>query len=157
MIKWYLLLYLFIEVLVTVQVGSSVGGLNLFLEILATGFLGFVVLYNFKNSIAQSMMELMQAKIDVKELIAHNLLSFLGAMLLIMPGVVSDIFGFILQLKFVTAPLGNLYKGPERRRYKKGFEGDERRHTLNTQFENTTKGDDDVIDVEIIESTSTKH
>ena len=156
MVKWYLLIYLFIEVLVTIQVGSSIGGFNVFLEIVGTGFLGFVILYNFKNSIAQSMMELMQAKIDVKELIAHNLLSFLGAILLILPGVVSDVFGIILQLKFVTAPLGNLYKGPERRRYKQGFEGDDRRHELHAQFENN-KGDDDVIDVEIIESTSTKH
>lgn len=157
MVKWYLLIYLFLEVLVTIQIGSSIGGLNVFVEILVTGFLGVVILYNFKNSIAQSMMELMQAKIDVKELVSHNLLSFLGAILLIMPGMVSDFIGIILQLKFITAPLGNLYKGPERRRYKQTFQGDNRRNELHAEFEKTTKREDDVIDVEIIESTSTKH
>ena len=45
----YFLFYLFLEVTVTVKVGSYIGGSWMFVEIMLSAFIGMFILRNFKN------------------------------------------------------------------------------------------------------------
>ncbi len=96
----YFLVYFFLEVLITVDIGAQIGGLATFLEIVVSAFVGFFLLTNFRYTLAQSMMALMNGSITVDEFQKMNMMSLLGAILLIIPGFFSDIIGIMLQFGF---------------------------------------------------------
>ena len=97
---FYFLLYFFFEVIVTVDIASRIGGLATFLEIVISAFVGFFLLTNFRYTLAQSMSALMQGSITIEQFQKMNLMSLLGAILLIVPGFLSDIIGILLQFGF---------------------------------------------------------
>jgi 2-isopropylmalate synthase/UPF0716 protein FxsA len=70
-----------------------------------------------------------------------NISMALGSILLIIPGFFTDIIGILLQFEFVGVFIANKFIKKET--------------TYNNDEFNTQKGDDDVIDVEIIEHTHT--
>jgi UPF0716 protein FxsA len=97
---FYFLIYFFLEVVVTVDIAGRIGGLATFFEIIITAFIGLFLLTNFRYTLAQSMHALMSGSITVDEFQKMNLMSLLGAILLIIPGFFSDIIGLLLQFGF---------------------------------------------------------
>ncbi len=96
----YFLVYFFFEVVITVDIASRLGGLATFAEIIFSAFVGFFLLTNFRYTLAQSMTALMSGTITVDEFQKMNMMSLLGAILLIIPGFFSDIMGILLQFGF---------------------------------------------------------
>lgn len=50
----YFLIYLFLEVLISVNISSAIGGLATFFEILASAFIGIAILVNFRNTLLKT-------------------------------------------------------------------------------------------------------
>lgn len=131
----YFLLYLFLEVVISVKIASMIGGVWTFVELIASALLGFLILANFKGTLSENIRALNQARIDPVEFQQLNLFTLLGAFLLILPGFLTDIVGLLLQWGVVTKMLVNRFVAQSQPRY-----------TQNS----TTKKDENVIDVEIV-------
>lgn len=134
----YFLVYLFLEVIVSVNISSAIGGLATFFEIVGSALLGFVILINFKTTLRENLMSLSYNHIDLREFQNLNLFTIFGAILLIIPGFLTDIVGILLQFSVFTTMLVNRYSI-------KFGKHDHMRHE-----KNSIKKDNDVIDVEII-------
>lgn len=143
---WIFLFYFFLEVVVTIQIGGAIGGLATFGLIVLSAVVGFWILRNFKSILGESLVGVMQGSKDMKSLMRSNLLTLVGAILLIIPGFLSDMIGLAMQLGFVTTFLTNRFGGTPSNpnAYYDMPNKNENSHTQN-------KGNEDVIDVEIIE------
>ena len=139
----YFVIYLFLEVLVSVNISSSIGGFITFLEIVASAFLGIFILVNFKESLRENLTAVSYNCIDVNQFQKLNLFTLFGAILLIVPGFLTDIVGIFMQFSVITKMIVNRYAM--------------RSKTCNTDINNETKlkKDSDVIDVEIISDNIT--
>ena len=138
MVKWIVLFYLFLEVIITITLGGKIGGLNTFLEMVLSALLGVVIMMNFKKVFMSNLAAVMSRQISAQQLIAGNFLALIGAVLLVLPGFLSDMVGILMQLGFIKNLLATRIKAPQPK---------EQNYTY--------KGDDDVIDVEIIEHNTT--
>ncbi len=141
----YFIVYLFLEVLISVNISSAIGGLATFVEIMASAFFGISLLMNFRQTFTQNMAAVSYSCIDLEQFQRLNLFTIFGAILLIIPGFLTDILGILLQFSAFTTMAVNRYN------VKSG--------KCNTNFEdnNKIKKDSDVIDVEIIsDNTTTK-
>lgn len=123
--------YLFAEVLISVQVAGSIGGLFTFAEIMFSGFIGVLLLLNVKTTMIESFKAMSNNCITMKEFQELNIFALLGAVLLILPGILSDFIGIFMQFSVFTSLIASRFK--------------------NTNGEcKTQKGEDNVIDVEIV-------
>ena len=137
----YFLAYLFLEVLISVNISSSIGGLATFIEITLSAFLGVSILINFRKTLVENMTAVSYSCIDLEQFQKLNLFTLFGAILLIVPGFMTDIVGVLLQFGVFTSMIVNRYN------VKSGNckpKQDESYHT------NIRQKDSDVIDVEII-------
>lgn len=142
----YFVLYLFLEVMISVNLSSQIGGFNTFLELMLSAFVGFVLLVNFRATLMENMQAFSMEKIDVQEFQRLNIFAVLGAVLLILPGFLTDMIGVLLQFSVITKMLVNRFTAKST-------------HQKKTRYTHTQiheEKDDDVIDVEIISSDSTK-
>ena len=130
----FIILYLFIEVLVSVEFASRLGGLLTFIEIVVSALIGFFLLTNFRYTLAQSMTGLMNGTLSVQDFQKMSLFTLIGAMLLIVPGFFSDILGVLLQFSF----FGTLFASKVL--------------NLKNKKNMNREGKDDAIDVEVIDS-----
>lgn len=130
----YFLLYLFLEVLVSVSISSSIGGLATFFEILISAFIGIYILANFKESLRENLNAVSYHHIDLNEFQRLNIFTLLGAILLILPGFLTDIMGILMQFNVITSMIINRYKV---------------KSSSHEKFQEQQK-DYDVIDAEII-------
>ena len=125
----YFLLYLFIEIYVSVKIASAIGPLWTFLEVVGTAIYGVWIISNMHIQMSATMQALANGEISIEEFESMNLYVLIGAILLIIPGFFTDILGLLLQFgvfsKFIARKIFKLK--PKRME------------------------DDDVIDVEIIE------
>ncbi len=142
----YFVLYLFLEVMISVNLSSQIGGFNTFLELMLSAFVGFVLLVNFRATLMENMQAFSMEKIDVQEFQRLNIFAVLGAVFLILPGFLTDMIGVLLQFSVITKMLVNRFTA-------KSTKQNTTRYT-HTQIHE--EKDDDVIDVEIISSDSTK-
>ncbi len=142
----YFLIYLFLEVIVSVNIASAIGGLATFFEIVLSALYGVYILSNFRNTFFENLMAVSYAQIDLEEFQRLNLFTIIGAILLIIPGFLTDIIGLLLQFSAVTTMLVNRF-GMHRRNVNDYNE-------YNEDFYHE-KENDDVIDVEIIEKHDT--
>lgn len=140
----YFLVYLFFEVLVSVNISSAIGGLATFLEILASAFVGITILINFRNTLFENMKAVSYNCIDLQEFQRLNLFTLFGAILLIVPGFLTDIIGILLQFSAITSMIVNRYNVKSKHCNTSVFEDEN----------NLKKDTKDVIDVEIIEHNS---
>jgi len=133
----YFIVYLFLEVLVSVNISSAIGGLATFFEIVLSAFLGISILVNFRKTLVENMTAVSYSCIDLQEFQKLNLFTLFGAIFLIIPGFMTDIFGLLLQFTTITSMIVNRY--------------DVKSGKCNPHFEtNINTKDSDVIDVEII-------
>ncbi|MDD5372108.1 MAG: FxsA family protein [Sulfurimonas sp.] len=138
----YFIIYLFLEVIISVNISSAIGGLATFFEILLSAFLGLIILINFKATLTENLRAVSYNCIDLREFQSLNLFTILGAILLILPGFLTDIIGILLQFSVFTTMLVNRYNIKSNK--------------CNTKYEkNNIEKDIDVIDVEIISDNST--
>ena len=136
----YFLIYLFLEVIISVNIASAIGGLATFFEIIFTAFVGIYILSNFRNTLVENMQAVSYSQIDLAEFERLNLFTIIGAILLIIPGFLTDIVGALLQFSAFTSMLVNRY-------------GVQSKKDKFDQF--YSEENDDVIDVEIIEKHDT--
>jgi len=140
----YFLGYLFLEVLVSVNISSAIGGLMTFAAILLSAFIGVSILVNFRKTLVENIKAVSANAIDLKEFQNLNLFSLLGAILLIIPGFLTDILGVLMQFSVLTSMIVNRYH-VQSSTHKQNFE----------QNSYTKKDQSDVIDVEIINNNNT--
>ncbi len=138
----YFVIYLFLEVVVSVNIASYMGGIMTFFELVFTAMLGVAILFNFRNTLAENMKAVSYNCINLQQFQELNLFTLFGAVLLILPGFLTDIAGILMQFSVFTTMLVNRYSArngrcnmPER---------DTRHYTYHEEK------DDHVIDVEII-------
>ncbi len=138
----YFVLYLFLEVIISVNISSYLGGLLTFVEIMFSAFIGISILLNFRKTLTQNMQAVSYNCIDLQQFQNLNLFTIFGAILLIIPGFFTDILGILMQFSVLTTMFVNRYN------VKSG--------KCNTKFtQNNIKKDSNVIDVEIISDNST--
>jgi len=144
----YFILYVFLEVMVSTNLASEIGGFNTFLELMFSAFFGFVLLVNFRATLFENMQAFSMQKIDVQEFQRLNIFAVLGAVLLILPGFLTDMIGILLQFSVVTKMLVNRFTA------KSTYQNSDSSAYTHTKIH--TQKDDDVIDVEIISNDTTK-
>ncbi len=134
----FIIIYLFIEVLVSVEIAGQLGGFLTFIEIIVSAFIGLFLLTNFRYTLSKSMTGLMSGAISVQDFQKMSLFTLIGAVLLIVPGFFSDILGVLLQFSF----FGKLFASK----------------ILNLKNKKNIyrEGKDDAIDVEVIDSDTIK-
>ncbi len=139
----YFFVYLLLEVLISVQISSAIGGLATFFEIIASAFVGVAILINFRDTFFENMSAVSYNCIDLQQFQRLNLFTLFGGIFLIVPGFLTDILGILLQFSVFTSMLVNRYN------VKSG--------NCNTSYnnQNNIKKDSDVIDVEIISDNAT--
>ena len=138
----YFIAYLFLEVIVSVNISSSIGGIATFVEIMFSAFVGISILINFRKTLVKNISAVSYSCIDLKQFQRLNLFTLFGAILLIIPGFMTDIIGLLMQFALFTGMIVNRYD------VKFG------KYDRNCEVKNITK-DSDVIDVEIISSDAT--
>jgi UPF0716 family protein affecting phage T7 exclusion len=136
----YFLIYLLIEVFVSVNISSQIGAFATFLEIILSAILGFILLANFRVTLLESMQALQRRSISMAEFQKLNAFSLLGAILLIIPGFFSDIIGVFLQFGFFATLFAKKFLHvKEDRNYYDRFD---------------KRNEDEIIDVEVIDDFS---
>ncbi|WP_345974449.1 FxsA family protein [Sulfurimonas sp. HSL3-7] len=146
----YFFVYLFLEVMISVNLASEIGGFYTFLEILLSALIGMVLLVNFRATLVENMHAVSMQKIDVQEFQRLNIFAVLGAILLILPGFLTDIIGILLQFSVFTKMLVNRFTA------KSPFENQDSGNRTYTHTQIHEEKDDNVIDVEIISNDTTK-
>ncbi len=130
-----LLPYLFAEIYLSLKMLELIGAGWATLWTIATMVLGGLLLKNTPFAMIGNLSALQRGKLDLKRFHDAGMAYFLGALLLIVPGVLSDFLGiaallYTLYLQFVATIT------PEQK-----F----------TQEFHSNEGEDDVIDVEIVD------
>jgi UPF0716 family protein affecting phage T7 exclusion len=137
----FLIIFFFIEVLVSVEIAGRLGGLLTFVSIVVTALIGFFLLTNFRYTLSKSATDLMNGSISMQDFQKMSLFTLIGAVLLIVPGFFTDMIGVLLQFSF----FGKLFAN----------------RVLNLKNKNSDKnikneGRDNAIDVEVIDDSDTK-
>lgn len=138
----YFLVYLFLEVIISVNISSHIGGLLTFFEIMLTALIGISILVNFRKTLFENLQAVSYSCIDFEQFQRLNLFTLFGAILLIVPGFFTDIIGLLMQFSIFTSMLVNRYN----------VKSDNCNVNYKTKH---TKKDSDVIDVEIINDNTT--
>jgi UPF0716 family protein affecting phage T7 exclusion len=132
----YVLLFFIIEILFSIKVGIAIGFGWSALWVIATSVLGVGLLKLSPYAVLGSFERIAAQKFDIVSAQNAALAYILGAILLIIPGIFSDFLGVLLLL--YTLYLNYFAKMPD----------------VIVKDKQDFKGDSDVIDVEIIESTN---
>ncbi len=134
--------------MISSSISSAIGGLWTFFEIILSAVIGILLLQNFKYALSENMMDLARGNITQQDFMRLNVFTALGAVLLIIPGFFTDIIGVFLQFEFFALLLAKKF-------LKKGSKKDQNDPFEYTEFKYQNKGDEDVIDVEIIDDNRT--
>ena len=124
--------FLLIELYLSLKTGETIGFFWSAIWIIASAVVGMILLQNSPHAIMGQMQSVQKGKLNLKKFQDASMAYFVGSILLIVPGVFSDFMGVValsytLYLQFIAKIT------PEQ-----------------TNFQ-TKKGDDNVIDVEIID------
>jgi len=128
----FVIIYFLLELYFSLALGERLGFIGSVVWILATLSIGMATLRMAPLTIMQNLQAVGLGKLDMKKFQDASMASFMGGILLIIPGAFSDLIGFGLlfytfYLRFVatiTPAKPNIYKN---------------------------QGEEDVIDVEIVE------
>ena len=91
----YFLIYLFLEILFSYEFARVFTPFGLFLEVIFSALLGFYIIQNLHLSLFEEMQKVLRREISEEEFIAAGLFRLVGAFLLIVPGVFSDLVGLL--------------------------------------------------------------
>ena len=125
-----------LEILLMIKIGQQIGAFNTILIIFVTAIVG---IYHAKiqgiNTIKSGMTNLYQNKIPVYEIISGASIA-VAAILLILPGFISDTIGFLLIIPFTRKLIINFW--------------------FKNKYNNNKNGNDEILDAEIIEEERKK-
>jgi len=133
----YFLVYLFVEIFVSYEFTKIFTPFGMFLEILASAVFGLMLIRTLNFSLAESMQRVMRREISQEEFISIGMFKFVGAILLIIPGIFTDILGLLMQFDAFGSFVAKKLLTPKQPYQKDPFEND-------------------IIDVEIIEDKYAK-
>ncbi len=136
----YFLGYLFLEILFSYEFAKIFTPLGLFLEVIISAVAGIYIIRLLPFSLNESMTKVLKREITQEEFLSIGLFKFIGAILLIIPGIFSDILGIL----FLFEPFAKWIA-------KKFLPGE----NIYTYTDNSDE-DNEIIDVEIIEEISDK-
>lgn len=154
----YIFLYLFLEVMVSTYFASMLGGLYTFFEIVISAFIGMFLLKNFKYSLMMNIKSLTKGEITQEDFIKQNVANAIGAILLIIPGFLTDIVGILLQFGILTRILTKIFKFKIASKTNSNDSFSEYQEQQFTYKQKRRYDDDEIIDVEVIDdSKSIKH
>jgi len=132
----YFLGYLFLEILFSYEFMKLFTPLGFFIEILFSAVVGVYILRDIHFSLRENMIRVLRREISGEEFISIEIFKFIGGLLLVIPGIFSDILGVL----FLFEPFA--------RWIAKKF--------LPKQNIYTSSTNDDIIEVEIIEERKEK-
>jgi len=141
----YFLIYLFLEVVISVNISSAIGGLMTFVEIVLSALVGISILVNFRATLMENISAVSYNCIDLEQFQRLNLFTLFGAILMIIPGFLTDILGALMQFSVITSMIVNRYNVKS---------GNCNTSYYNNEQQTNIKKDSDVIDVEIISDDS---
>tara|TARA_B110000967_G_scaffold194780_1_gene223628 strand:+ start:389 stop:814 length:426 start_codon:yes stop_codon:yes gene_type:complete len=125
-----------LEITIMIKIGQQIGALNTILIIFFTAVVG---IYYAKiegiNTIKLGMANLYKNKIPFYELLSGASIA-IAAILLILPGFVSDTIGFLFLIPFTRKIVINFW--------------------LKNKYQKNTKGSQEIIDAEILEEKKDK-
>jgi UPF0716 family protein affecting phage T7 exclusion len=126
--------FLLLELYLSLLTGEKIGFLWSVIWIISSAVAGVILLQNSSHAIMGQIKSVQQGKLNLKKFQDASMSYFIGSILLIIPGVFSDFLGifalcYTLYLQFIAKIT------PEQKNFKTNYK----------------KGDDDVIDVEIID------
>ena len=122
----YFLIYLFIEVMISSNVAGAIGGLFMFLEIIISAIVGISLLKSIPEVALSNITSVFNGNMDGKEFVRLNLIMAIGAVLIIVPGIFTDILGILLQFNsFGMLVLKKLNKPVNNTNFTKGYENNE--------------------------------
>lgn len=130
-------IYLFAEVLITYQIIDNIGVLGFVLEIILSALFGFFILMNYRYFLSEAMLRLKERQISYEAFVGSNVFRILGAILLILPGGLTDILGILMQF----SALGFLL-----------FKPFMKKPPLDSAHSTNAPQNSEIIDVEIIEN-----
>jgi UPF0716 family protein affecting phage T7 exclusion len=124
--------FFLLELYLSLKTGETIGFFWSVIWIIASAVIGMILLQNSPHAIMSQMQSVQRGKLNLKKFQDASMAYFIGSILLIIPGVFSDFMGVValtytLYLHFVAKIT------PEQTNFK------------------TNQGDDNVIDVEIID------
>ncbi|WP_276951767.1 FxsA family protein [Helicobacter rodentium] len=131
-------IYLFLEVLITYEMIDFLGVLGFVLEIVFSAILGFFILMNYRFFLGDALVRLREREISYEAFVGSNVFRILGAILLILPGGLTDILGILMQF----SALGFLAVKP----FMKKPTSDSAPFDVNSKSQKS-----EIIDVEVIE------
>ena len=134
----YFLVYLFLETFVSIEIGSAIGSIWTFVEIVGSAFVGLLLLSNFRYTFFENVRSLIEGEITLDAFTKNNIATLVGAILLIVPGFLTDIVGILFQFNVFTNLVVSIFTKKE-----KNID------IQSNKFQN--KGEYDVIDIEVIE------
>ena len=131
-------IYLFLEVFITYTMIDFLGVFGFVLEIVLSAILGFFILMHYSFFLGDAIVRLREREISYEAFVSSNIFRILGAILLILPGGLTDILGILMQF----SALGFLAVKPFMKK-----------PTLDSAFfdVNHKSKKSEIIDVEVIE------
>ena len=91
----YFLVYLFLEILFSYKFASVFTPFGLFIEIIFSAIVGFSIFRNLQFSMALDMQRVLKREVSEEEFMTMGLFRMIGAVFLIIPGVLTDILGIL--------------------------------------------------------------
>jgi len=128
--------FLFLELYLSLKVGENIGFFGSLIWIILSFMIGMILLQKSSQTMMGNMTAMRQGKLDMKKFQNASMSYLAGAILLIIPGVLSDFLGvFALFYTFYLQFVAKITPEQKHKNFKK-------------------QGDDNVIDVEIIDEHS---
>jgi 2-isopropylmalate synthase/UPF0716 protein FxsA len=145
--------------MISSAISGQIGGLLTFVEILLTVIIGITILRNFKFSLSEKINAVKNGEITQDEFVKSSIGKAIGAVLLIVPGFFTDIIGILLQFGLFTIIFSKIFKFKPKSSNNSNYSQASYNYTeFNNYNQTKQKGDEDVIDVEIIDDNkSIKH
>jgi 2-isopropylmalate synthase/UPF0716 protein FxsA len=136
--------------MISSTISGEIGGLMTFFELIFSVMIGIFILQNFKFGLLDSINQVRNGEMSQEEFVKGSIGKAIGAMLLIVPGFFTDIVGLLLQFSMFTIVFTKIFKFKTMPKASNNQTYSQQHYTY-TNFNQTKKGDDDVIDVEVID------
>ncbi len=98
-----------VEIFLMIKIGQNIGALNTIVLIFLTAFIGiFFARLEGLNTLRSGINNLYKNKMPIYDMISGASIAF-AALLLIIPGFMTDFFGFLLLVPFTRRQIINLF------------------------------------------------
>ena len=131
-----IILFPILEIYLFIKIGSQIGAFNTILLIFVTAIIGvYYAKYEGLNTLKSGFLQIVKNEVPAYEIISGAAIAF-AAILLILPGFATDLFGFLLVFpltrKLIFGTLSNKFKKNEVKK----------RNFIDGEFEDIEEDDD---------------